>query len=115
MIRRNSPFAARRNNSSTEEEISNPLEALANLTDVWLVLAVALMMSLIAGWNLDITSPSVPTFEDAQLVEVEEELDLTTMESEDPSENSEYEELGRAYRDANGTVYIIEDPVAPTE
>jgi hypothetical protein len=108
MIKRKSPFAARRNDGG-EADIANPLEAIANLTDVWVVLAVALMMALVAHWGVDMTTEtSVSAFDESSLTALDSSFDLGALQ--DASEDAEYEEMGMAYRGADGTIYIVQEP-----
>jgi len=44
----------RRINSFSEAENVNPMEGVANLADVMLLLAVGIMMALVIHWNVDI-------------------------------------------------------------
>lgn len=92
----------------------NPMEGVANLADVMLVLAVGIMMALIAAWDIDVVN-SVPnaqqvTVDDA--VELEEELDsLAGEDSEDGKPFDEYglTEYGKVYQDADGNLYMLSE------
>jgi hypothetical protein len=109
MIRRSGSFSLRRGDGG-EAEIANPLETLANLTDVWIVLAVALMMALVAHWGVDMTSTvNVSAFDESALTELDPDFDLGALQEEGESDSA-YEEMGMAYRDADGRVYIVQEP-----
>ena len=42
-----------------ESEDVNPMEGVANLADVMLVLAVGMMLALVVAWNVDIASSNL--------------------------------------------------------
>jgi hypothetical protein len=112
MIRRgSSTFAARRSEDS-EASIVNPLETLANLTDVWVVLAVALMMAVAVNWGVDMAS-QVQEFDESAMTEVDPDFDMSALQ--DATDEEDFEELGTAYRGADGKIYIVEPSASTTE
>ncbi len=87
----------------------NPMESVANLADVMLVLAVGMMLALVVAWNVDIAPPS-----DYQPVESVAPADdySQVWDSEEGGESPEdlgLTEYGKVYRDENGNLYILED------
>lgn len=83
----------------------NPMETVANISDVMLVLAVALMVALVARMGINI----------ADIQQISEQ-NLTPIEAEigDPSESTEadgsgeYEEIGVVYQDKEtGEMYVV--------
>ncbi len=44
----------RKLSSQGEEDSVNPMDGLANLADVMLILAVGIMLALVINWNVDI-------------------------------------------------------------
>ncbi len=106
MIRRKNSTFSRGSYSFEEEGDVNPMELVANLSDVMLVFAVALMLAIVTHWNVDITQ---------QLAQLNAE-DMTALDqtqSEEAIANSEsdgYVDMGKAYRDPKtGEVYIIQE------
>lgn len=102
MIRRRSasPFAAR---EEVEDDV-NPMESVANLSDVMLVFAVALMLAIIARANLDFSAFAV---DEASLVPIE---DSESQEGQGLSSggSDDYQEVGRVYRNSDGDMFILE-------
>ncbi|MDR2106051.1 MAG: DUF2149 domain-containing protein [Coriobacteriales bacterium] len=45
----------RQNRSYLAEDPINPLDGVANLADIMLVLAVGIMLALVINWNIDLT------------------------------------------------------------
>lgn len=88
-----------------ESEDVNPMEGVANLADVMLVLAVGMMLALVVAWNVDISGsndplPVTPVQDGHEQVwdtdgEAPEDLGLT--------------EYGKVYKDEDGNLYILED------
>lgn len=83
----------------------NPMETVANISDVMLVLAVALMVALVARMGISM----------ADIRQISEQ-NMTPIEAEigDPSEQSEadgsgeYEEIGKVYKDKEtGEMYVV--------
>jgi hypothetical protein len=90
---------------SVEESI-NPLETAANITDVMLVFAVALMVALVARWGVDISN--VMQIDESNLESVT--ADVTPSDIADSGAGNSYEEVGKVYKDvATGELYVLED------
>ena len=85
----------------------NPMETVANLSDVMLVFAVALMLAIVTHWGVDITNSNLTSFDESEM----EAIDQAQTEDTIQNTNSEgYQELGRAYKDPKtGEVYVIQD------
>ena len=88
-----------------ESEVS-PIDGLANLADLMLVLACGLMLSLVVSWNVDLNrTESLINME--QGAEVEELAGLEEY-AEGFNESYGYEELGVVYQDpATGKLYMV--------
>ena len=105
--RRNGKYGRRRRNSFRNREDINPLDYLANLSDVMLVLAVGIMLSLILHWKVDLSvieqendtqSNEVVTFTNDEL-EKEEEIPESATQA------------GQVYYDSEtDTYYIVNEP-----
>ena len=103
MIRRTSGMALRRYAADGAEADVNPLETVANLSDVMLVLAVALMIALVSHWGVDMSTTQLEE-EDLQVMEEED----TEAFAEDAAQGKGYEEVGTMYRDTEtGEVYVL--------
>ncbi|MDO4841306.1 MAG: DUF2149 domain-containing protein [Phoenicibacter congonensis] len=105
MIRRRNATFSSRNFSFEADDDVNPMETVANLSDVMLVFAVALMLAIVTHWGVDISS-NLTTFDSEDMEAIDE------AQTEDVIQNSTsgYEELGRAYKDpTTGEVYVIQD------
>lgn len=82
----------------------NPMEMVANLSDVMLVLAVALMVAIVAHWNVDVTK-SVQ-IDESNMTAIEADISEQSAQSADGS--SEYEEVGTVYRNKEtGEMYVV--------
>ena len=85
----------------------NPMDGLANLADLMLVLACGLMLSLVMHWNVDLAGSGelVGMEQGAQV----QELDgLTESSSGDLKDQSGYEEMGKVYKDPKtGKLYMV--------
>lgn len=82
----------------------SPMETVANLSDVMLVLAVALMLALISRMGLDFTALQI---DESSLVPVEDSsLDIS--EGAESGGTDGYTEVGRVYRNADGEMFILE-------
>jgi hypothetical protein len=102
MIRRSARLTSRY--SDGESQSVNPLESVANMTDVMLVLAVALMLALIAHWSIDVSS--VTEVDESQMQAAD---DSTAAEVKESASDKVYEEVGKVYRDPDtGQTFIIE-------
>lgn len=86
---------------SFEKPTPNPMENLANLVDVMLVFACALMIAIITHWNVDLTQSKVSK-EDLEPVDdmqeaIQNEIDSEALESK-----------GKVYEDPEtGDLYIV--------
>ena len=93
------------NPANFEEEI-NPMDGLANLSDVMLVFACGLMLALITYWNVDVGSVSANSAELTQGTEISEMQGLdgngTPLDGD-----SQFVEYGTVYRDENGNLYMV--------
>ena len=83
----------------------SPMETVANLSDVMLVLAVALMLALISRMGLDFTALQI---DESSLVPVEDSS-LDTSEGAESGGTDGYTEVGRVYRNAEGEMFILEN------
>jgi hypothetical protein len=102
MVRRRGRYLL--NSEDRQSTIVNPLETVSNLTDVMLVLAVALMLALINFWNVDVKSASASDDSAMQPVEA----DFEAGESQEDMSGAQYEEVGRVYRDvATGDMFLL--------
>jgi hypothetical protein len=84
----------------------SPMDGVANLADVMLVLAVGMMLALVINWNVRLSSDTAPPDSTNQMEEIE------------PAEGSEssevdadgYTEVGRVFKDpATGKLYMVID------
>jgi len=104
MMRRK--YALSRGGAANNEE-TNPLDGVANLADVMLVVACGLMLALVINWNVDITPKTAGNAAFGEEVSQVEALGGTVGEALD--EETQYEEVGKVYRDPNtGKLYMIE-------
>lgn len=91
----------------TDEEI-NPLDGLANLADIMLVLAAGLLLALIIAWNVDIggtVGGSVPV---TQGQEVSGMQGFSNNNSQSSVDTSKYERMGEVYKDpSSGKLYMV--------
>lgn len=97
-MRRKSSLALPQSELFAEDD-ANPMETVANLSDVMLVLAVALMIAIITRYNVNVTA-DVEDVPDA--VETE-----TTDLSADSLSGSGFTIAGTAYTDEEGNTYIV--------
>ena len=103
MIRRSGGSAIRRYSDDGEHGDVNPLETVANLSDVMLVFAVALMLALVSRYSVNMAQTELDE-EDLQTVE-EEDAEAIANEVAD---GKGYEEVGTMYKDPDtGEVYVI--------
>lgn len=108
----------RRLGSRGEAEGSvNPLDGVANLADVMLILAVGIMLALVINWNVDIGTLAYDTKQaqdssvDTENALVFESDDMEKLESEtEQADGSGMEKLGTVYFDeTTGKYYIINE------
>ncbi|MDR3148717.1 MAG: DUF2149 domain-containing protein [Oscillospiraceae bacterium] len=85
-------------------EAVNPMDGVANLADIMLVLACGLMLALVINWNVKIT---------AEEPVVSKETEYEEIEPADGGETGEvnsdgYTEVGVVYRDPeSGKLYLV--------
>jgi hypothetical protein len=105
MRRRRASFSLAGESDEVVEE-ADPRIGLVNLADVMLVLAVALMCSVINFWGVDVSSVQELAEEKLQQVQ----SDLSSGQSSDALSGDQYEEVGTVYRDREtGDLYMLED------
>ncbi|MDR2360923.1 MAG: DUF2149 domain-containing protein [Oscillospiraceae bacterium] len=83
----------------------NPMDGLANLADIMLVLACGLMLALVINWNVKISAENAPdNSEETEYEEIE-----PANEGESGGVNSAgYTEVGVVYRDPDtGKLYLV--------
>ena len=97
------------------EENINPMDGVANLADVMIVLAVGIMLALIINWNVDIGAIAHIN-EDIQNAEVENAIEIDSDSIEEVDQDTELidsegmDKLGSVYYDEEtGKYYIIVD------
>lgn len=90
--------------SDADGDDPNPMETVANLSDVMLVLAVALMVAIVAHWNVDV----------AQTIQIDEsnmtaiDADVSKQSAQSADGSAEYEEVGTVYRNVEtGEMYVV--------
>jgi len=89
------------------EEDINPMDGLANLADIMLVLSAGLLLALIINWNIDIGESSSEAVAVTQGQEVSGE-GLTQNESNKSVDYSQYKKMGVVYKDpSTGKLYMV--------
>jgi hypothetical protein len=90
-----------------ESDFANPLEGVANLVDVMLVIAVGLMLALVVNWNVDIAAKPGESAVRGEEITAPGGL---SGEGERLDDDTRYEELNVAvYRDpVTGKLYMVE-------
>ncbi|SHH97887.1 hypothetical protein SAMN02745823_01729 [Sporobacter termitidis DSM 10068] len=98
----------RLNRGEAPAEDVNPLDGLANLADIMLVLACGLMLALIINWNVDIAGAAA-TVPVQQGQEVTQDVGgLTQDGGQDMNDDTKYEKMGVVYKDpATGKLYLV--------
>ena len=91
-------------NRREEDESVNPMDGVANLADVMLVLVVGFMLALIINWNLDVGAIAHLRQEE-QTPEAALEFDGDYMEELD----NEVEDIDSAAMEKLGSVYFGEE------
>lgn len=107
MKRQSDRLRTSRFRTKKSESAFNPMDGMANLADVMLVLACGLLLSLIVHWNVDVgrTEKLVGLSDETKLAEVE---DAEKKAIEDLKDGKGFEEMGTVYRDpATGKLYVI--------
>lgn len=93
----------RRYRKSAGEESANPMDGIANMSDVMLVLACGLMMAIIMFWNVDLKA-TVKTVEEQEITDSEK----VQMIDDEGNVKGEYESKGRVYEDPEtGKLYMV--------
>ena len=108
MSRRREQSRRKRSRRRDGEDI-NPMDYISNLSDVMLILAVGIMLSLVIHWEVDLdTKQETDT---PSSVEREVKTTFTDDDLEDSTTVPEdLQKLGAVYYDAEtGTYYITED------
>ncbi|MDD4378175.1 MAG: DUF2149 domain-containing protein [Eubacteriales bacterium] len=91
--------------TSFNKETINPMENVANLVDVMLVFACALMIAIVTYWKVDLSNV-LDVVDKEQLVEVEDLQESI----KDKSQSDQYESKGQVFEDPDtGKMYIISD------
>ena len=97
------------------EENINPMDGVANLADVMIVLAVGIMLALIINWNVDIGAIAYLN-EDTPSVAAENAIEIDSDSIEEVDQETEQidsegmDKLGSVYFDEEtGKYYIIVD------
>ena len=104
MIRRTYSFSQAVAADEEDFEV-NPMESVANLSDVMLVLAVALMVALVAHWGVNMTD--VAKLNESNMQPIEADISGDTFSQEADGETN-YEEVGTVYRDTDtGELYVV--------
>ena len=86
----------------------SPMDGLANMADLMLVLACGLMLSLVISWNVDLAR-------DIDMISMEQGAEVTELEGLEENtgglaEGTNYEELGVVYKDpVTGKLYMVTD------
>jgi hypothetical protein len=111
MRRRNG--SGRLQRTAADEAEINPMDGLANLSDVMLVFACGLMLALITYWNVDVGGTAQTP------VDVEQGEEITDVEGLDdesgkPMDDAGLEQYGTVYRDpATGKLYMVAEEETP--
>ena len=97
------------------EDSVNPMESVANLADVMIVLAVGIMLALIINWNVDIgviaykNDATLKIGAENALVLDEENIE-EVRDNEEKVDSEDMERFGTVYFDeSSGKYYIIVD------
>lgn len=99
MIRRNYRYSYFQNE---EEEDVNPMEGVSNLSDVMLVFAVALMLAIIAHWNVSLNAERI---DESSMTEIDNSQEIVKSVT---SGDSSFVESGTVYTDINtGKTYLV--------
>ena len=111
MSRRRDSRRIKRSRRRNDEDI-NPMNYISNLSDVMLILAVGIMLSLVIHWQVDLDVSKNAGQEEGQS---QSEMEVTTTFTENDLEDSgnvpdTVERLGDVYYDPeSGTYYIAAD------
>lgn len=106
MMRRYKGSGRLRREAFGEEDV-NPMDGVANLADVMLVLACGLMLALITYWNVDVTGVT-GSIDVTNGQEVTADAEGFGTEADGESPDARYEEYGVVYRDPDtGKLYLV--------
>ena len=102
-------------NSRDSDESVNPMDGVANLADVMLILAVGIMMALVIHWNVDIGAVAYLP-DDVQASDADHAIVLDSgmleevTDEADHIDSGEMERLGTVFYDEmTGRFYIVVD------
>lgn len=105
----------RKNNFSFEEDNTNPMDGVSNLSDAMLVLAVGIMLALVINWKIDIKDVYTDNANKAKV----DENKMQELNSENSIQNnsisfedieSKYVKSGTVYTDTvTGKTYVVVD------
>jgi hypothetical protein len=85
----------------------NPLDGVANLSDLMLVLACGLMLALVMNWNVDLARGSENLVGLDQGAQIQELEGLANSEG-GINDSAGYEEMGKVYKDpSTGKLYMV--------
>lgn len=100
--RKSGRFAGKLGRRRLEE--ADPMAGIANLVDVMLVFACALIIALLVYWNLDI--PDIREIQQRKEITDVEDMDKITQNID--SDETAYKELGSVYEDPEtGKSYLV--------
>lgn len=94
------------------QEDINPMDGVANLADVMLVLACGIMLALITYWNVDVSgvTGSISVEPGQEITEDIAGFGQDKDKDNPDSSDIQYEEYGTVYRDpATGKLYMVTD------
>lgn len=118
MSRRREMKRSRRSRRRNGEDI-NPMDYVSNLSDVMLILAVGIMLSLVIHWKVDLDT--VKGQDQAGAGQETNDLNIKTSFTDNDLEDSyavpeDLKRLGAVYYDPEtGTYYIAEDNEEPED
>jgi hypothetical protein len=93
----------------TDAEGENPMDGVANLADVMLVLAVGIMLALVINWNIDVSPEQSSTTTSPS--EITSEIEgFTNGEDTEIDAEGNYEKMDvEVYRDpTTGKLFMVE-------
>ena len=93
------------------EQKINPMDGMANLADVMLVMACGLMISLISSWNVDIGAGPQKPIQPSPSAQVQQVEGIEDSGINETDATSGYEEMGKVFRDPEtGQLYMVANP-----
>lgn len=100
--------SGRLSREAQQENEINPMDGVANLADVMLVLACGIMLALIINWNVDIGGSTSTAVAVNQGQEVSALDGLTDSSGEALNDDTKYEKMGTVYKDpTTGKLYMV--------